>query len=122
MDLRRLCAALTVSFALFTAPAGAQPNGAALVGPRELAPAEPQPRRLLPNFGMPEGDLRRTGEPRRNGLIGALDVGDGVTIGIGRFTVPEIARPRSHMESERQPAGVRTRDRGIAALGISVRF
>jgi hypothetical protein len=120
MDLRRLCAALTVSLALFSASAGAQPG--ALVGPRDFSPAEPQPRRLVPNFRMPEGDLRLPGEPRRNGLIGAVDVGDGVMIGLGRFAVPEIARPRTHTESDRQPAGVRPRDRGIAALGISVRF
>jgi hypothetical protein len=122
MDLRRPCAALTVSLALFAAPAGAQPNGAALVGLRDFAPVDAQARRLLPNFRMPDGDLRLPGEPRRSGLIGAMEVGDGVTIGLGRFAVPEIARPRSHMESERHPANVRPRDRGIAALGISVRF
>ena len=73
-------------------------------------------------FRAPQGDLRLPNEPRRNGLIAAYPIDENVQIGIGRFSVPEIARPRTHMERDRQPTGVRPRDRGIAAVGISQRF
>ena len=41
---------------------------------------------------------------------------------IGRFDVPELARPRTHMERERTPTSVRPRDRGIAAVGFTLSF
>ena len=78
--------------------------------------------RSLPDFRPPMGDLRRVGEPRRNRLIAAWPLTENLDIGIGRFQVPEIVRPRTYMESERQPASVRPRDRGIAAVGFSLRF
>ena len=123
MKPRQPCAALTLlcSF-LVAAPAASQINGAALVGPLERNPPVPESRARMPNFQMPEGDLREVGVPRRNGLIGAIAINDRLDVGIGRFSVPEIARPRTHMEADRQPTAVRPRDRGIAAIGFSLRF
>jgi len=71
---------------------------------------------------MPEGDLRVAGEPRRSGLIGAVAVNDRLQVGLGRFAIHEIARPRTHMEADRTPTAVRTRDRNIAAIGFSLSF
>jgi len=120
MVLRRPWPALAVPLTLLTAaPAAAQHSPAALVAP----PGRSADAALrLPDFTPPAGDLRRAGEPRRNGLIAAWRVSDDVQIGIGRFSVPEIARPRTHMESDRAPTSVRSRDRGIAAVGFSLRF
>lgn len=123
MRLRRLDAALTASLALLAADvASAQPSAAALVGPLDPRPAWPAGARDAPDFRMPDGDLREPGVPRRSGLIAAFPVRKNLDIAVGRFAVPRIARPRTHMESDRQPTAVRARDRGIAAVGISLRF
>ena len=123
MKPRRPVAALTLLCTLLVAaPAAGQVSGAALVGPLERSPAIAESRSRLPIFRMPEGDLREVGVPRRNGLIGAIAINDRLDVGIGRFNVTEIARPRTHMEADRQPTAVRPRDRGIAAIGFSLRF
>lgn len=74
-----------------------------------------------PDFRILE-DPSRPGEPPRSGLIAAWPVNDNLTVGVGRYAVPRIARPRTNMEAERSPTGVRDRDRGIAAVGFSLRF
>jgi hypothetical protein len=71
---------------------------------------------------MPRGEFRDSGAPVRNGLIGAVSLDDRTLIGVGRFNVVELARPRTHTEPERRPADVRRRDQGIAAVGISYSF
>ncbi|HYJ52602.1 MAG TPA: hypothetical protein VEW04_05465 [Allosphingosinicella sp.] len=71
---------------------------------------------------MPRGDFREGSAPARNGLIGAVSLDDRTVIGVGRFSVLEVARPRTHTEPERRPADVRRRDQGIAAVGISYSF
>ena len=121
--MRRKYAALAGSFVLFTAiQAEAQTSRSFLAGPVDVSPSVEPARPNLPDFRMPDGDLRQVGEPRRSGLVASYPVGRNVQIGVGRFAVPEIARPRTHMEGERQPTGVRPRDRGIAAIGLSLRF
>lgn len=80
------------------------------------------PARLLPNFTAPAGDFRQVGTPRRSGLIAAVPIDENVQIGIGRFKVAEPARPRTHMEPERAPTDFRRRERGVAAIGLSLRF
>ena len=106
--------------------AGASPAAAQLgYDPRIIAgdPAPAQSSRLAPapDFRTPRIDLREAPGPSRNGLIAALPVRENVTLGIGRFqsTAP---RPRTHLEAEPQPTEMRRRGRGIAALGVSVRF
>ena len=123
MRSRRHRLALTASLALLTPASGlAQTSGAALVGPSDDI-ARPAPSALpLPDFRPPPGDLRRAGEPRRNGLIAAYPVNENLQIGIGRFEVPELPRRRTHMENERHPTSIRPRNRGIAAIGFSLRF
>lgn len=123
MGSRRHPLALTVPLALLAASPGfAQTSGAALVGPPDRIES-PAPSALpLPDFRPPPGDLRRAGEPRRNGLIAAYPLSEDLQIGIGRFEVPELPRRRTHMERERHPTSVRPRDRGIAAIGFSLRF
>lgn len=99
--------------------AGAQSAGATLVaGDPALEPAAVG----LPDFRMPRGDYRRPPGPVRNGLIGALPLGRNLQLAIGRFIVAELPRPRTHMEADRRPADVRPRDRGVAAVGLSLRF
>ncbi|MGZ8312565.1 MAG: hypothetical protein ACXWUR_10910 [Allosphingosinicella sp.] len=123
MGVRRPSAAITVSLALLgAAPAAAQTSGAALVGPLDNGRHDTLFTVRPMEFRAPEGDLRAPAEPRRNGLIAAFPVHTNIEIGVGRFQVPQIARPRTHVEAERQPASVRPRDRGIAAVGVSFRF
>jgi hypothetical protein len=123
MFMRRLAAALSASLTLMTAaPATAQSSTVALVGPVERGPLLLTPRTRGPDFRMPEGDLRNPGEPRRNGLIAAIAINPNLDIGVGRFHVGEIARPRDNNERERQPASVRSRDRAMAGVGFSLRF
>jgi hypothetical protein len=123
MELRRSLTGLTVSLVLLgAAPAFAQQNAAVLVGPLDQGTGTeaPGPRRL--EFRAPEGDLRQPGAQRSNGLLAAVPLHDNLEIGVGRFLVPELAQPRTYMESDRQPTAVRPRDRGIAAVGVSLRF
>lgn len=123
MNLRWLVAALPASFTLMTAlPAAAQTTGAPFVGPTDQASIRPAPRSHAPDFRVPEGDLRQAGEPRSNGLIASVPVNRNLEIGIGRFRVSEIARPRSYTEGDRNPAGMGPRQRSIAGFGFSLRF
>lgn len=123
MGVRRHVAAISFVLALLgAAPAAAQSSAASLVGP--LDPGRPEPSYITRpmTFQAPPGDLRTPGAPSRNGLIAAVPLDRNLEIGVGRFLVPQIARPRTHMEAERQPNSVRPRDRGIAAVGLSLRF
>jgi hypothetical protein len=77
----------------------------------------------LPHFGMSRLDWREAaGEAPRGGLIATVPLAPDLQVALGRFTVVELARPRTHTETERRPADVRRRDNGIAAVGISYRF
>jgi len=100
-------------------PAGAQSLDAPAIGVI-AAPASDRGANL-PNFRMPR-DLSRAPEPERNGLIAALPLGERLTLGVGRFPVLELPRARTHTEREPRPADVRRRERGIAAIGVSLRF
>jgi len=123
MVLRRFFTALSTPLILLMATgAEAQSISVFLVGPTD-ASALPAPTRLnLPDFRMPPGDLRAPGAVRRNGLIAAYPLRENLQIGVGRFAVPAIARARTYMESDRAPTAVRLRDRGVAAVGFSLRF
>lgn len=119
----RFCAALSVPFVFLPGPeAAAQISPAYLVGPNVAAPSAPVPRVGAPDFRTPQGDFRRAGAPERSGLIAAYPVRENLQIGIGRFVVPELARPRTNMEREPHPTAPRGRERGIAAVGFSLRF
>ena len=111
----RLAGALAVTYIL-ASPALAQLDlSTNVTGVRPSA-------RVLPNFSAPAGDFRQPGTPRRNGLIAAFPIDENLQIGLGRFRVAEPPRPRTHMEPERAPTDLRRRERGVAAIGMSLRF
>lgn len=103
-------------------PAAAQLNYVPVLAPQGIASAFEDRRPNLPDFRMPAGDLRQAGAPRRNSLIATMPLSEDLTLGVGRFSVVEIARPATHVEPAHRAADVRRRDRGIAAVGINLRF
>jgi hypothetical protein len=100
----------------------ASPASAQIDLSTNLTSAPRQPDRLVPNFTFPAGDIRQAGFPRQSGLLAAVPIDRNLQIGIGRFKVAEPARPRTHMEPERAPTDLRRRERGVAAIGMSLRF
>ena len=92
--------------------AGAQP------APIDAAPSG----RAQADFRMTRVAFHEASAPARRGMIGAVELGDGLQLGVGRFEVPELAQPRFHTERESRPADVRHRDQGIAAVGLSFSF
>lgn len=122
MGTRRIGAALVLPLVLFTAKeAAAQGRNARLVQPPDAMISVVAPRRNLPAFRIAE-DPTRPGQPPRNGLIAAWPVSETVTVGVGRFIVVDPPRPRTNMESDRQSTSYRSRERGVAAIGMSLRF
>ena len=113
----RLAGALAIPLSL-ASPASAQLDLSTDVAGRDRRVTQ----RLLPSFTAPAGDYRQTGAPGRNGLIAAFPIDDNLHIGLGRFKVAEPPRPRTHMEPERAPTDLRRRERGVAAVGVSLRF
>jgi hypothetical protein len=84
---------------------------------RSAAPAD----RNLPRIGVVRDRYDENGSPViRNGLVASVDVDENIRIGIGRFNVTDIARPRTNVE----PVGreIASRGRNIAAVGFSLRF
>jgi hypothetical protein len=71
-------------------------------------------------FRMPTSEIPSPEAPRL-GMF-AVPVGQGVEIGLGRFQVLPLARPRTNVEVERSPMAVRPRHRGMPGLGVSLRF
>jgi hypothetical protein len=74
------------------------------------------------DFRIRQAVLHEADPALPRGLIGAVDLAERLRLGVGRFSVPELARPRNHTEPERRPADLRRRDQGIAAVGISYSF
>lgn len=104
------------------APAAAQLPYAPLLVVEEPIVSPLSRRAPPPSFRMPRGDLREAPGPSRNGLLAALPLADNVTLGVGRFRSVDAPRPRAHMEPAHRAAEVRRRERGIAAVGVSLRF
>lgn len=102
-------------------PAAGQLGYDPMIVAADPAPYLPSRQAPPPSFRMPQLDLREAPGPLRNGLIAALPVRENVTLGIGRFW-SSAPRPRSHVESEPRSSDLRRRERGIAAVGVSVRF
>ena len=121
MRMRRLSAALALPCMLFpAAEAIAQTSPAPIVG---SVLAVPQPTTNPPmRDRFPAPALRDYPDAPRGGLIAAVPVGDDAVIGVGRFSVGEIARPRTNTEFERNPTDIRRRRSGIAGMGFSLRF
>ena len=92
---------------LLTANAAAQTRPA----PDPSQPADPPPVRIWrgPPGPLPDGRL-------------AMPMAGNLHFGVGRYAVLEPARPRTHTEPIARSAEIARRHRGIAAVGISLRF
>lgn len=114
----RPLAALAAMFVLATAlEAQARSRPAAADPPAAVEP-EPSPPRHADKFAaaVPEPPAAPVAR-----MVGAVQVGN-AEIGVGRFNVGEIARPRTHTETDRDPLGFNRRGRSIAGMGFSFRF
>src|SRR5690348_16291282 len=86
---------------------------------RAEPPRSPSPQRPV---AQPRAELWREPEsPVRDGRF-AMPLADNLHLGIGRFSGPEVRRPRTHTEPVWQSGDMTRRDRGRAAVGLSLRF
>jgi hypothetical protein len=113
MDWRSSCAALAATVLLMAAgPAGAQQRRGPAIPP-DLSAAEPdRDDRLGP---VPDPAVRTR-------MFHVVPISENIEFGLGRYAVPEIARPRTHMETDRSPTDVRRRGRGITGVGFKLSF
>ena len=72
----------------------------------------------MPPDWIPAGDLR----PAPIDLVAAMSVGDGMQLGVGRFSILNLARSRTNMEREPRPTDIERRERSIAAVRLSFSF
>lgn len=70
----------------------------------------------------PRFSYRQPPGPFPGGIVGALPLAPNMQLSVGRFTIAEPARPRTHTEPHHRLTDVRGRDRGIAAIGLSLNF
>lgn len=73
--------------------------------------AEPPPARI---WRAPAG-------PVQDGRLG-MPLAGNMHFGLGRFSVPEPERPRTHTEPISRTADIDRRHRSIAAVGLLLRF
>ncbi len=89
------------------------------------AVAQPAQRpRVLPRAHAPQSRVPLWRAPpglMQNGRV-AMPVAANLHLGVGRYSVVEPARPRSHTEPISRTSDIARRDRGIAAVGLSLRF
>jgi hypothetical protein len=82
----------------------------------------PQAERQPPRPEQPPARIWRAPPgPMQGGRFG-LPLAGNVQVGVGRFSVLEPARPRTHTEPIARGAEIGRRSRGIAAVGVSLRF
>jgi hypothetical protein len=55
-------------------------------------------------------------------MIESWSLGDNAQVGLGRFRVMEMARPRTNIERERAPLTMDRPTRPIMGAGLSIRF
>ena len=72
----------------------------------------------MPPDWIPAGDPR----PAPIDLVATMRVGDGMQLGVGRFSILDPARSRTNMEREPRPTDLRHRERSIAAVRLSFSF
>lgn len=107
MTMRRLCVALAATCALAAAAAHAEP--------RKSRPAKQESPRIDPDLRPPPGSGSAD-------MVALAPIGERGAIGLGRFSVLEPPRPRTHLEPERDPTDVGRRRRGIGGLGLRMVF
>lgn len=84
--------------------------------------APPQPGPPPPRAQQPPARIwRAPPEPMQDGRFG-LPLAGNMQVGVGRFSVLEPARPRTHTEPIARGTDIARRHRGIAAVGVSLRF
>ena len=104
--MRLLCSGPILLLAVATAAQAAPP------------PPERQPTR---EAQPPARSWRDPPGPMQDGRLG-MPLAGNVQVGLGRFSVLETARPRTHTEPIARSADIARRNRGIAAVGVSLRF
>ena len=117
---------LIVFTALAATPAVAQLR----YEPVPVAAEAPQPKSLQQTsaagesaeFRIPRAALRPAPSPLPAGMVAAMPLNDRLIMGVGRFSVLEEPRVRTNVEPAHRAAEVRRRERGIAAVGISLNF
>lgn len=105
--MRKWCSGPVLLMLAVTAAAQAAPP------PPSAPPSRPEPPRAR-IWREPPG-------PMQSGRLG-VPVAGNLQVGVGRFSVPEPARLRTHTEPISRIADTMRRDRGIAAVGLSLRF
>ena len=93
----------------------------AMLAVATAAQAAPAPERQAPPDPPRARIWREPPGPMQNGQV-AMPVAGNLHVGVGRYSVAEPARPRTHTEPIARSADIARRDRGIAAVGISLRF
>ena len=84
--------------------------------------APPPPERQPPRAEQPPARIWRAQRgTMQEGRLG-LPLAGNVQVGVGRFSVLEPARPRTHTEPIARGTDIARRNRGIAAVGVSLRF
>lgn len=118
MRRRSAVTALAISCTLLAAAAAsAQTSSGGSLEPLRRPPAmdsapAPEPRRL---------SYPTTSDPLDAGLVHVIPLAENARIGVGRFAISEIARPRTHMERPRH-TDMGSKQRGMAAVGFRLSF
>jgi hypothetical protein len=136
--LTTLCLALFFAAAASAETQGQQKNGSSASDLRlryapqvSAGPAAPQP---APNASLFQGARPGLGISRqtyseqdgsvavRSGLIGTVPLAEGVSAGLGLFSVTHEEQKPPEFRRSWTPKTVGPRDRRVAALGLNVRF
>jgi len=119
MDLRTLGALASACLCLGAADAAAAQS---LPAPQAGRPLLLDLRNIAAAPAQQEFRLQSAGRTaaRRTGMVRSWEMDRNADFGLGRFTVPNNARPRTH--TERMRSGMDNETRGIAGAGMHVRF
>lgn len=121
MNARRLVAALAISCAwLWPAQAISQPSP--VYGPPETARPRAAPEQTPDQQSQRVPLLEEPAASAPVTMIESWSLGGSAELGLGRFRVMEIARPRTHTERQRAPLNMERETRPIAGAGLSIRF
>lgn len=116
MDVRRIAAVAALPcLCLMASPADAQSRRTTTYRPIAFE-LRPEVHPLATDQRVQE-DGRSAA--RSSGLLGSLAVTEDAEIGIGRYAVGTIARPRTNVERERM---MERENRSIAGAGMRLRF
>lgn len=122
---RFACGLIVFTATALAAPAAAQLSHEPMVvaeAPQQAAPPQMQVATESTDFRMPRATMRSSAAAAPAGMIAAMPLADRLTMGVGRFSVVEEPRVRTHTEPAYRATEVRRRESGIAAVGISLNF